>query len=170
MRTAYRGRAAAYEKTGDYEKALADHDMVVLFYAIEAEVLKDVEAPDRGRFLGETARAYRARAKCREALGRQEAARVDRERADGLEAEAKRLASVPPKGNEGAAGQVEVTNGWTEPVTLVVDGVSYRLDVGEHKAVPASAGSAAYEMQAGRHRQTGTLEAGKAYTIRVPSR
>jgi hypothetical protein len=170
MRTAYSGRAAAYEQLGEYEKALADRDMVVLLCAVEAEVLKELDAPDRAGFLGKTARAYQARAKCREALGRKEAARADRERADGLEAEAKKLAGEAPKGSEGAAGQVRVTNGWTGPVTLVVGGVRYRLDVGEQKSIPAPAASVAYEMQAGQHRESGTLEAGREYTIRIPTR
>ena len=55
-------------------------------------------------------------------------------------------------------------------MTLVVGGVSYRLDVGEQKAIPAPAGSLTYEMRVGQHRESGTLEAGKAYTIRVPTR
>jgi tetratricopeptide (TPR) repeat protein len=165
VRTAYSGRAAAYEKKGDYEKALADHNMAVLFYAIEAEVLANLEAPDRADFLAEAARAYRARGQCLEALDRQKAAQADRQRADGLEADAKKLAGTAPKRKEAAGGTIQVINAWTEPVTLMVGGVAYRLGVGEQKAIPASAASVAYEMLAGPYRRAGTMEAGKTYTI-----
>jgi hypothetical protein len=167
MRTAYSGRAAAYEKKGDYENALADHNMAVLFYAIEAEILTNLEAPDRADFLAEAARAYRARAQCLEALGRQKAAQADRQRADGLEADAKKVASTAPKRKDVAGGPIRVINAWTEPVTLVVGGVTYRLEVGEQKAIPAPAAPVAYEMLAGPYRKTGTMEAGKTYTIGV---
>jgi hypothetical protein len=170
MRTAYGGRAAAYENKGDYDRALADHDMVVLYYAIEVEVLDNLDAPDRATFLAEAARAYRARGKCLEALGRQQAAGVDRKRADRLETTARTLASKTPKGKEGTGGPIQVVNGWTEPVTLVVEGVAYPLEVGEQKAIPATAAAVAYELRAGPHRESGTLEAGKTYTIRLPSR
>ena len=165
MRAAFSGRAAAYEKKGDYEKALADHNMAVLFYAVEAEILANLEAPDRADFLPEAARAYRARGQCLDALGRQKDAQADRQRADGLEAEAKKLASTAPKRKEVALGPVQVLNAWTGPVTLVVGGVAYRLEVGEQKAIPASAASVAYEMLAGPYRKAGVMEAGKTYTI-----
>ena len=141
--------------------------MAVLLYAVEAEILTNLDTPDRGDFLAEAARAYRARGRCLDALGRQKAAQADRTRADGLEADAKKLAGTPPKGKAGPAAPVQVINAWTEPVTLVVDGVAYRLEVGEQKAIPASAGSVAYEMQAGPYRKAGTVEAGKSYTIRI---
>lgn len=169
MRTAYSGRAAAYEKKGEYEKALADHNMAVLYYAVEAEVLNEVEAADRAAFLTEAARAYRARGRCLEALGRQKAAQDDRKRADGLEADAKKLPAATAKSKEGAGGQIHFVNAWAEPVTLVVNGVTYRLEVGEQKAIPAPAGSVAYEMVAGPYRRTGAVEAGKTYTIQAPS-
>jgi hypothetical protein len=55
-------------------------------------------------------------------------------------------------------------------VTLLVGGVAYYLGEGEQKAVPVPAGSVECEMLAGPHRLAGTLQAGKAYTIRIPSR
>ena len=64
MRKAYGGRAAAYEKKGDFENALADHKMVVLYYTLEAEILTSLDAPDRGKFLADTALAYKARSTC----------------------------------------------------------------------------------------------------------
>jgi hypothetical protein len=141
--------------------------MAVLLYGVEVEILTNLDRPDRADFLPEAARAYRARGKCLEALGRQKAAEADQKRADNLEADAKKLASTPPKGKATATAPAQVVNGWTEPVTLVIDGVSYRLEVGEQRAIPLSAGSVAYEMQAGPYRKAGTVEAGKTYTIRI---
>src|SRR5262245_15021553 len=117
--------------------------MAVLFYAIEAEILTNLEAPDRADLLTEAARAYRSRGQCLEALGRQKAAEADRQRADGLEADAKKLASAAPKRKEVAGGPIQVINAWSEPVTLVVGGVAYRLEVGEQKAIPAPSASVA---------------------------
>jgi hypothetical protein len=165
MRSAYSGRAAAYESKGEYEKALADHNMIVLFYAIEAEILNSLESPNRDKFLVEAAAAYRARGKCLELLGHKKAALVDQKRADGLEKEAEKLASKSPKSKQ---APIQIDNAWSDAVTLVVEGVTYRLGVGEQKAIPVSAAVVSYEMRAGPHRQTGTLEAGKAYTIRLP--
>lgn len=170
MRTAYSGRAAAYEKKGQPEKALADHNMAVLYYAIEAEILNNLETPGRDKFLMESAQAYRARSRCLESLGRLQAAQVDRKRADGLEADAKQLANKSPKGQAEIPGAIQLTNAWVEPVTLVIDGVTHRLEVGEKKAIPASAASVPYEMQAGPYRDTGTFKTGKKYTIGFPSR
>jgi tetratricopeptide (TPR) repeat protein len=165
MRTAYSGRAAAYEKKGDYEKALADHKMAVLYYAIEAEILNNLQAPDRAKFLAECANAYRARSKCLEVLGKLKEAEQDRKWADGIETDAKKL-EVPALSKTENAGGIEVINTWTQPVTLVIAGTSHRLNIGERKTIPASSGSVPYEMQAGVHRASGTLEVGKTYTIR----
>jgi hypothetical protein len=141
--------------------------MAVLLYGVEVEILTGLESPDRADFLPEAARAYRARGKCLEALGREKAARADRKRADDLEADATKLTSTPPKGKATATAPVQVVNGWTEPVTLVIEGVSYRLEVGEQRAISLSGSSAGYELQAGPYRKAGTVEAGKAYTIRI---
>jgi tetratricopeptide (TPR) repeat protein len=166
IRSAYSGRAVAYEKKGDLEKALADHKMVVLFYALEVEILNSLEAPDRAKFMVESAQAYRARSKCLEALGRRQAAQVDQKRASALEKDAEKLASRPANSKGATAAPIRLTNGWTEPVTVVVDGVVYRLGIAEQRAIPAPGPSVAYEIQAGSYRRTGTLEAGKAYTIK----
>ena len=61
MRTAYSGRAAAYFAKRQFDKALADQDMVVLYYALEVEIAGELDAPDRDRFLREAASAYRLR-------------------------------------------------------------------------------------------------------------
>jgi hypothetical protein len=164
MRTAYSGRAAAYEKLGQYEKALADHKMAVLFYAIEAEILNSLQTPDRAKFLAECAGAYRARGQCLNLLGRAAEAASDGKRADSLEADAKKLASAELKSQESAT--IQITNGWTQAVTLVVAGASYRLAIGEQTKITARSATVPYEMQAGTYRAAGTFEAGRTYTIR----
>jgi tetratricopeptide (TPR) repeat protein len=167
MRTAYSSRAAAYEKKGEYEKALADHKMAVLFYAIEAEILNALESPERSKFLVESARAYRARANCLEMLARAKEAASDRKRADGLEADATKLENSGARDQEKtAAVTLRVVNAWNQPVTLVVAGATHHLQIGEQKTIPAPSGKVAYEMEAGSHRLAGTLEAGRTYTIR----
>jgi hypothetical protein len=170
MRSAYSGRAAAYEKKGDFDKALADHNQVVLFYAIELEILKSLESPDREKHLRETATAYRARSACLAVLGRQKAAQVDQKRTTGLEAEANELARKAPNSQEVSTRQIQLVNTWTEAITVVIDGVTYRLEVNERKAIPAPGSLVPYAMQAGPHRLTGTVEAGRTYTIGPPSR
>jgi tetratricopeptide (TPR) repeat protein len=170
MRTAYNGRAAAYEKMGDYGKALADHNLVVLFYAIEIDILNNLETPDRDKLWLEAAEAYRVRGKCLEVLGRQKAAAADREKADGLVAAANKLTSQAAQKKEAAAKQVRVVNAWTDAVTLVVDGVSYRLEVGEKRMIPVYSATVSYDMKTGTFRASGLLEAGKTYTIQAPSR
>jgi hypothetical protein len=169
MRTAYSGRAAAYEKKGDFQKALADHKMAVLYYALEAEILNGLDAPDRSKVLGEAAGAYRSRAKCFDSLDRPQEATLDRKRADDLENSARQLTKVSAPSKQPSATEVHVFNSWAQPITLMVDGVSHRLEVGAATTIPAPAGSITYEMQAGPHRGQGTLQAGKAYTIRPAS-
>jgi tetratricopeptide (TPR) repeat protein len=164
MRTAYSGRAAAYEKQGEYEKALADYKMAVLFYAIEAEILNSLQTSDRAKFLSECAGAYRARGQCLDSLGRAAEAAMDRKRADGLDADAKKLASAEQPDRQSAA--IQIINAWTEPVTLVVGGTIYRLAIGEQTKIIVTSATIAYEMQAGSHRTAGTFEAGRTYKIR----
>ncbi len=166
MRTAYSGRAAAYEKKGDAEKALADHNMLVTYYAIEVEILNSLDAPDRDKLLAEAADAYLARSKCLAALGREQPAQLDLKRADDLQASALKLAKKSTASAAVPAGQSEVVNAWKMAVTLMVDGVSYRLEAGEHKTIPVSGTSASCRIQAGPYLQTATLWAGKSYTIR----
>jgi hypothetical protein len=156
---------------GDFAKALADHQMVVLFYAIEAEILTGLESPDRAAFFTETARAYRARGKCLETLGRSSQAAIDSIRADSLEAKAKKLARKDAPVTEKTAptiktaSNIQVVNAFNEPVTLVIAGVPHRLEIGEQRTIPAPPGAVSYEMQAGQYRAAGTLQAGKTYTI-----
>ncbi len=166
MRTAYSGRAAAYEKKGEFEKALADHTMLVLYYALEAEILAGLDAPDRSKILGEAAGAYRSRAQCYELLNRPQEAKVDRKRADELDESTRQLTKASTPANQPTASEVHIFNSWGQPITLVVEGVSHRIDAGGETTLPAARGVVSYEMQAGPHRASGTLQGGKAYTIR----
>src|SRR5438045_1656351 len=83
------GRAAAYEAKGDYDRALADRNTVVLLYGVELEILKELEAPGRDQLVAELAQAYRARGETSKSAGRLAAAQADRSRADKLEADAR---------------------------------------------------------------------------------
>jgi len=185
MRTAYSGRAAAYEKLGDLDKALADHNMVVTYFAIEVEILDGLDVPDHEKLLADAAGAFVERSKCQELLGRQKAAQVDRKRAedlqasarklasnaaktaaDDLQASAKKLASQSVKPEKAPARQFTIENGWTGPVTITIAGVTYRLEAGEEKTIPAPAASVVGQVQTGSYVQSTTLEAGKAYRIR----
>ncbi len=166
MRKAYSGRAAAYEKKGELEKALADYQMLVLYYALEAEILTSVDSPDRGRFFGEAAQAYKSRSACLDALGRTKEAARDRKRADGLLADAKKQEPKVPAVSGTATQTVQIHNVWPQPVTMIIAGVNYRLESGEQKTIPLSTASVSFEMQTGTYRTTGTVQAGKTYTIR----
>jgi hypothetical protein len=166
MRTAYSGRAAAYEKTGELEKALADRTMVVTYYAIEVEILNGLGTPERDKLLAEAAGAYLARSKCQELMGHEKAAQADRKRADDLQTNAKKLASESAKAQAVPAGHFRIENGWTEAVTIEIDGTTYRLEIGEQKTIPAPAGSVFGQVQTGSRLQAATLEAGKVYRIR----
>lgn len=144
--------------------------MVVLIYAIEVEILNNLEAPRRDKILRETSRAYLARSKCLEALGRQKAALVDLKRAEDLEASAKKLAvQTTPPAKDAVASQIRLINNWSGTVTVVVDGMPYRLEVGEQKTIATNLRVVPYEMQAGPFRGSGTMEAGRTYTIKAPS-
>lgn len=168
MRTAYSGRAAAFEKKGQYEQALADHKMAVLYFAIEAEILKGLQSEDRAKFLVETAHAYRARGKCLEALRRPQEAALDRKRAAGLEAEAKNLDDLAAKAKD-AVVAAQVINDWNQPVSLSIAGSTYELQIGEQRTIPLRSPAVNYELRAGAYRAAGKLEAGKAYAIRPSS-
>jgi hypothetical protein len=166
MRTAYSGRAVAYEKTGEFEKALADHNMVVTYYAIEAEILNGLGTPERDKLFTEAASGYLSRSKCQELLGRQKAAQIDRQRASDLQANAKNVAKESANAKEVPAGHFRFENAWTGVVTIGIDGVTYRLQAGEERTIPAPAGSVVGQIQTGSNVQTATLEAGKSYRIR----
>jgi hypothetical protein len=130
--------------------------------------MEDLDAPNRDEFLVEAARAYRAREKCQLLLGRTAAAQADAKRADQLQAEAKKLAAKAKPSVAPAAGQVEIINSWTQPATVLIDGVAYRLEVGERKTLSRLPGPFTYVLAEGDGtRSQGTVEAGKTITIRV---
>jgi hypothetical protein len=172
MRTAHSGRAAAYEKKGDYQRAVADHNMVVLLYAVEIEVLNDLSTPERDQFMLEAARAYRARSGALRELGKAAAAEADLKHAANLEADARKL-TKPANGKtakpaEGNVGRLQLVNNWTQPVTVAIGDIAYRLEPGEQKIVARPAGPFTYELRgAAQERGTGNLKAGQIYRIRV---
>jgi hypothetical protein len=139
-------------------------------YAVEVAVLEDLDAPNRSEFLTEAAKAYRAREKCLLLLGRPTAAQADAKRADEMEAEAKKLAAKAKPSGNGSLGQVEIVNAWAQPATVLIDGVAYRLNVGERKTISRPAGPFTYSLAEGDGSVAqGNIEAGKTMTIKVVS-
>lgn len=176
MQVAYSGRAAAYEKKGDYDHAIQDYTTALLVYGIEADVLNSQEAPDR-KLLLKLAETYNARSRCHLAKGKPALAQADLKRAAKLSAEAARLArgkDTPARANESGTaaqtGQILILNSWSESVTVKIDGVGYQVDVGQSKVVTHQAGSFSYEVEAAQYTGKGTVEAGKTYTIRIRPR
>jgi hypothetical protein len=137
--------------------------MLVFSLAVELDVL-DARAEGYNDVLQAAARAYRKRAACWQAKGEARAAERDVQRAEKLEARLKQAGERAK-----APSPVTVHNGWGEPVTLVIAGVTYVLQVGETKTLTSPAGSFAYEMQAGPHRIQGTITAGQTYNVTAPS-
>src|SRR6516164_1418447 len=113
MRMAYSGRAAAFEHKGEYEKALADHQMVALYHALELEIMNSLGTAQRDKLLSETAKAYLARGRCLAILGRQAAAQLDRQRAEDLQESAKKLARKASNPDATPATKVNLINAWT---------------------------------------------------------
>jgi hypothetical protein len=138
---------------------------VVLLYAVEVEILNDLNA-DRDQFLLEAAAAYRSRGELLRARDRLAAAQSDARRADALEAKARALAKATLKDS----GRLQLINAWTEPATLVIGGVTYRLAIGEEKLITLPAGPFTYVLQGSDQRGTGTLEAGQLYRLRIVGR
>lgn len=161
MRRAYGGRAAAFEKRGDFDRAAADYGTIAFSYAVELD-LTDPKADGFADLLREEAKAYRARAACRRAKGEEEAAARDIARADDMEAKAtKGRAPEPP------AGQVTLRNDWTDSLTVVVGNGRFTLRIGETKVIPAPAASFPYQMEAGPYTVQGTFSAGRTYSLGV---
>src|SRR5262245_46658944 len=124
--------------------------MVVLLLGVELEILKEVSSPERGKLMAEAAAVYRDRSRCLQALARAEAAQGDLKRAAQMEREARQLTE----------GQIELINRFREPVTVVIDGVPYRLAIGESKVINRAAGTFRYELPATGQVSTGQVEAG----------
>ncbi len=163
MRKAYGGRAAAYEKQGDYGRAAADYGMIVFSYAVELDVA-DPKADGYDDLLRDAAKAYRTRAACLQAKGDEAAAGRDLKRADKLEAKTKKAGTAAAPAQ---TSQVTLRNDWTDTLTILIGGASYTLRVGETKTIPTPAGSFSYEMQAGASSVQGTLNSGHTYSLGV---
>jgi hypothetical protein len=133
--------------------------MLVFSYAVELDAA-DPKGDGYEALVREAVGAYRSRAACHEARGDVRAAQRDAKRAEALEAKLRKDTPV---------GQVTVRNDWAEPVTLVIAGVEYTLAAGETRTLATPAGSASYEMRAGPHRITGTVDAGKSYRVKPPA-
>jgi hypothetical protein len=151
---------------GDFERAYADYNMLVFSYAVELDAT-DQKADGYEDLVKEASRAYRARAACSQARGNKVAAGRDLKRAETLEAKVKRPDNKDAVAG-GSPGSVTVRNEWAEPVTLTIAGISYTVPPGEAKTLPTPTGSFPYEMMAGSHRITGTIDAGKTYRIKPP--
>jgi hypothetical protein len=166
---AYGGRAAAYEKKGELDRALADYNMLVFSYAVELDAA-DSQADSYAELVKEAARAYRARAACYKAKGQAVAMQRDLKRAETLEAKVKKPGDQEsPAAKAGTLpGRVTVQNEWADPVTIVIAGVTYTLPPGKAKMLATPAGSFPFEMVAGPHRVTGTIDAGKTYRVKPP--
>jgi hypothetical protein len=141
--------------------------MLVFSYAVELDTVEP-SAEGYDSLVRDAIKAYRTRAACFETKGDTASARRDAKRAETLEAKLKR----PESGGSvaGAAWTVQVRNEWAEPVTLIIAGVSYTLPPGELKTLPTPTASANYEMIAGPHRITGTIDAGKTYRVKPPAK
>jgi hypothetical protein len=137
--------------------------MLVFSYAVELDAVEPT-SDNYESLVREAIKAYRARAACLTSKADTANARRDSKRADALAAKLKR----PEPTNSAVAGRVEVRNEWPEPVTLTIAGISYSLPPGEAKTLPIQGDSASYEMIAGTHRVSGTVEAGKSYRVRPP--
>jgi len=170
MRIAYGGRAAAYEQKRDFERALRDHNMVNLLCGVEAEILAEVAAPGREAFLRDASDACLKRSSCLRSLGRLEAALKDLKKASQLHFDAQELAAKAPKEaakteKASGKGQLALINAWAAPVTVVVDGTAYRLEIAEQKTLARDAGPVQCALQESRKKQTVEIEAGKTVKI-----
>jgi tetratricopeptide (TPR) repeat protein len=176
MRAAYSGRAVAYEKKGDLERALLDHNQLILLSGLEAEILGELEAPSREAFLREFAQEYLDRSKCLRGLRRTERAVRDLKRAAQLDDDAEKLAEKAAKGKPAKApdpaaargkGSVLLINVWSQPVTVVVEGTAHALEVAEIKSLTLPAGPVNFEVEGSQQKQKAILETGKTVKIWV---
>jgi hypothetical protein len=158
-----------------------------LLYAQEVEVLTELDAPDRDKFMVEAAQAYRARSKALLARGRKADAQMDLERAVRLENKARKIARLAVEKKQSAAGvaasgtkaevsdlsrqgRIRLINTWNEPVMVWVDRIAFRLEPGQQHVVIRQPGAFTYEIPAAQHKATTTLKGGIVYTIRIRPR
>ncbi len=170
--------------------------MALLLMAVELEILAEQDVADRDKVMREAAREYRSRGECHKARGQEVQARADQARAAGLEKEADKLAArvarkdtskkasegtprepatpqdgkAREKGQPARLGEIQLVNDWSEPVTVVIDGVSIRLRAGEQRLVTKPVGPFTYEIPVAQYRATKTLEAGVRYLVRIRPR
>ncbi len=163
MRGAYRGRAAAFEKKGDYARALADHTMAVTYYAIEVEIVGELQSSDQDKLLTEAADAYLAQAN---AWMRSASARRPIAIASAPRTCRPARSSAPTRSAAVAADHVRIINAWSGQVSVEIDGSTHRIDPGTRKDIPLEAESVTCPLRTGPYLQTTTLRAGKTYTIR----
>lgn len=134
--------------------------MVVLLLSVEMEIMNELAVPEREKLMLEVSLAYRDRSRWQKELGRSPAADADLKRAEQLDQEARKLAKGEP-------GQIEMTNRWREAINLVIDGVSYRLAVGETKVISRPAGQFRYELPSTGQVSNGQVEAGKTFRLQI---
>jgi hypothetical protein len=142
--------------------------MLVFSYAVELDAT-NAQADGYADLLNEAIRAYRARAKCQTSRLQLAAAEKDLKRAETLEAKLKKTSEEAREGTSAiGANQVVIQNDWAEVVTITIAGVSYEVPPGKAKTLPARESTFTYEMIAGPHRVSGTIEAGKSYRVKPP--
>jgi hypothetical protein len=88
-----------------YNNALQDHNLVILLYSVEVEILNEQQIPERDTLLKEAAVAYRARGNCYREMGEPALASADKKRAERLEAQAKKLAEAVKKNGSASGGE-----------------------------------------------------------------
>jgi hypothetical protein len=141
--------------------------MLVFSYAVELDAV-DPQSDGYDALLREAIRAYRSRAACSTRLGNSTAASRDLKRAGALTAKLKKSDSGSVVEGPTATSQVTIRNEWPDAVTLVIAGRSYSVPAGGEKTLPSPSGTFSYEMVAGPHRVTGTIDAGKTYSVKPP--
>jgi len=140
-----------------------------------------VEASSWEAFLREFAEEYLARSKCLRALRRTERALRDLKRAAQLDDDAEKLAAKAAKAKPAVAkgsdttpaepakgkGTIWLINAWSEPVTVLIEGTAYPLEVAEVRALTRTAGPVQFEVQGSQRKQKVILEGGKSVKIWV---
>ncbi len=141
--------------------------------------MKDLDSPDRATVFANAAETFRKRASVWQKLGKSAAADKDVKHAEELEMDAWKLTAGKSKsaGEVNIArlgawkapppGRVLLTNQWTGPVTLRVDGKDYRLGAGEEKTLEREPGTVRYELLESGQGATGTVEPGRTFRVKV---
>lgn len=155
---AYRARAKLLVATGQADTAKADERRAEV---LDAEARKQAAVP----------KAKEAEPKLRE-LAQQVAElrkELDRKLAEIQRIPTQQQANYSPPVPAGW-GRIELVNGWTGPVTIVVDGVAHDLQPRQVRTVARAAGDFRYEVRGIQSPATRKLGAGETFTIRVGPR